>query len=172
MGGLAFAAVELGALVQLRSEKEEAFSFAGLGGGRGIRDIRQRATIEGRAWIFNEKRTSALFAELPGDLVKGEFEFQWTPRGVVGVAGHEMHPALGNPKPGQLLCNGAKNAGEGAGGDLNEVALQNPVSKTLRMRAEDSVSFRMGDHGMETGELQFVKGLIHRGRNGKFVKFH
>ena len=157
MGRPTVAAVYLGdALAGLKSEKEEALSFVGFDRGGEVGDIRQRATIVGSTRIFNEKGTSALFAELPGDLVKGEFEFQWTACGVVCVAGNEVHPPFSKPKPREFLGDRTKNPGEGAGGDLDEAALQNPVSKPLWMRAEDSVSFRMGDHGMKTGELQFV----------------
>ncbi len=70
---------------------------------------------------------------------------------IVRVAGHEMNEALADPPQRILLGTGAEASGQSASGHLNEAALAHPLFQTLRMRAQNAVALRVGDHRLHGG---------------------
>jgi len=132
--------------------------------------VRKRVAFEGGAWICEEQRVGFLRAKALGDGIVGEAQFEWTARGVVGIAGNEVDEALADPVPGVILSATAEDTGERTGSDLHVAADTDPLEKTIGLGAEDAVAFGMSDDWMKAEELNVVESLVHGRRDGEFVE--
>src|SRR6202171_2651407 len=135
-----------------------------------FRNVRQLSPLEGRERIILEQSACLLFAEPVGNHVVGRLQTERSASRVVRIAGHEMDESLTDPPQRNLLGTGAETSGQRASGHLPEAALAYPLFQALRLRAQNAVTFRVGDHGLHTGKLNLVQSLVHRRRDRKLAE--
>src|SRR5260370_25095034 len=137
-----------------------------------FRDVRQWPPFEGRERIIVKQRAALLSTQPIDNRVVSRLQTEGPGSSIVGIAGHEMNKALGDPPQGILLCAGAEASGQRAAGHLGEAALAYPLFQALRSRAQNAVALRVSDHGLHTGKLNHVQRLVHRRRDRKLAELH
>src|SRR6267154_4988124 len=135
-------------------------------------NVRQRPPFESCKRIVVEQRARSLFAKLIDDDVIGRLQTKRTRPRVVRVAGDEMDKAFGDPAQRVFLRTGAEASSQRTCGHLGETSLAYPFFQALRSRSQNPVSFRMGDHWLQTGKLEFVQRVVHRRRDRILIELH
>jgi hypothetical protein len=82
-----------------------------------------------------------------------------------------MHCACFQPLVGDLFCGPSEFPKKRLSGQLCVAALSQPAEQALGLRADQGIAFRMRNHRLEAGELEFVESLVEGGRDGEVGKF-
>ena len=83
--------------------------------------------MEGGGGVGGAEQVGVVFAVFAGDEVLGVAHKGRARGGVVGVGGEEVDPAVGEELVGHALGFFAHVSEDGAGGDLNEQAVAEPI---------------------------------------------
>src|SRR6267143_2810447 len=130
----------------------------------------QVSPLEGRQRIVLKQRARLLLSKPIADYVVRRLQTKRPGPRIVCIAGDEMDEALADPTQRVLLRARSETSGQRASGHLSEAALAHPLFQALRLRAQDSVPLRVGDHRPHAGELNSVQRLVHRRRDRKLVE--
>src|SRR6266478_5586756 len=135
-------------------------------------NVRQLSPLEGREGIVPKQSARLLLAKPVDDQVVGRLQTKRPASRAVRIAGHKMNEAFTDPPQRILLRTGAESSGQRTPSDLREAAMAHPLFQALRMCAQNSVAFGVGDYGPHPGKLNFVQRLVHRRGNREFVELH
>ena len=137
-----------------------------------FRNVRQLSPLECRERIVMKQSARLLLAKPVDNHVAGRLQTKRPASRAVRIASHKMNKAFTDPPQRILLRTGAESSSQCAPGDLREAAVAHPLFQALRMCAQNSVTFRVGDYRPHPGKLNFVQRLIHRRGNRKLVELH
>ncbi len=91
---------------------------------------------------------------------------------VVRVRSEEMDQVLIQPVVGEALRRSAEAACEGHRCNLRQASARRPAMEQFRLLNERRISLRVREDGRDTGDLYFIKDLVHLIGNEEVREFN